>query len=420
MQVDDIRVSPADVKRLKEDMVTDRIALRDGLQRAAIASGAAERDLLRWVLRCDRAELWHGDGGRNMAQWLSAQCGISNWKARRWIGCAHALEHLPHLSGALETGVLSLDKTVELARFATPATDKALVKWAAKVTVATIRSRGDQEVSKKLEEAVEAHLVRHLTWSWSLDGDRLRFEGDVPADQGITFTRAIDKLARELPAPPDAEAPDPNAPIDAHPGIDQRRADALVLLATAAAQGVRDLDRTELVLHASVESLAHDHGNPTFGGHVIHPETARRLTCDARLQVALEGDAGKPLGIGDRSQIIPRWLRRQVMYRDSHTCGFPGCEMRRFLTPHHVDHWIRRGPSDLPNLVMLCPSHHTLVHEHRWSVVLDATGSPVWFRPSGRRYEPGRAPPDEPPPLRPVESPNLPHARTYSRLLALF
>jgi len=40
----------------------------------------------------------------------------------------------------------------------------------------------------------------------------------------------------------------------------------------------------------------------------------------------------------------------------------------------------------------VCSFHHTLLHEFGWSVSL-VGGNPVWLRPSGRRYEPGPAPP---------------------------
>jgi hypothetical protein len=72
------------------------------------------------------------------------------------------------------------------------------------------------------------------------------------------------------------------------------------------------------------------------------------------------------------------------------TCTFPGCEQKAFLHPHHVAHWTRdRGPTQDDNLIMLCTYHHTLVHEGGWSVILDAAAGPIFFRPSGRRYEPG-------------------------------
>ena len=54
---------------------------------------------------------------------------------------AHTLAHLPLLSRALQSGELSLDKVVELCRFATPKTEKKLLRWARRVMPATIRER---------------------------------------------------------------------------------------------------------------------------------------------------------------------------------------------------------------------------------------------------------------------------------------
>jgi hypothetical protein len=78
-----------------------------------------------------------------MAHWLSIRYGISCWKARRWIGAAHALEGLPRLAEALGTGELGLDRVVELARFADVRTEVDLIVWASRVSVASVRHRGD-------------------------------------------------------------------------------------------------------------------------------------------------------------------------------------------------------------------------------------------------------------------------------------
>jgi hypothetical protein len=127
------------------------------------------------------------------------------------------------------------------------------------------------------------------------------------------------------------------------------------------------------------------------GGGVLHPETARRLCCDSRLQVVLTEEDGNALGIGRLSRTVPPYLMRQVRMRDG-GCTFPGCEARSFLYAHHIVHWIRGGPTDLENLVLVCGFHHKLVHEFGWNVSL--TGSVVeWFRPNGRPLD--RAPPIE-------------------------
>ena len=56
--------------------------------------------------------------------------GISYWKAHRWIEAARALESLPALSEALASGILGVDKIVELTRFATPKTEAELITMA--------------------------------------------------------------------------------------------------------------------------------------------------------------------------------------------------------------------------------------------------------------------------------------------------
>jgi len=51
-------------------------------------------------------------------------------------------------------------------------------------------------------------------------------------------------------------------------------------------------------------------------------------------------------------------------------CRFPGCDRQvNWSSAHHVDHWSRGGPSNLPNLGLLCHYHHRLVHEGGWQVV---------------------------------------------------
>jgi len=85
--------------------------------------GSAQRELLRLIADGDRNDVWRDSGARDMAHWLSMRQGISEWKARRWIAAAHALEALPALSRALSSGQLGIDKVVELARFATAETE---------------------------------------------------------------------------------------------------------------------------------------------------------------------------------------------------------------------------------------------------------------------------------------------------------
>jgi hypothetical protein len=360
----------------------------------------AQRRLLEVVAECDRTEMWRADGCRDLAQWLSGRLGISNWAARRWIHAANVLPSLPLLSAALETGSLSLDKVIELCRFATSGTERALIKWARRVTVAGIRRRADLESRASLDDVVEADRTRYLSYWWFDDGRRLGLEGSLPAAQGAVVAKALDRLADRAPDIIDHEDEQSTSSEDS---LDVRRADALVALASRAIAEDQDPDRATVVVHADLDSLSEDAGNCEIeGGPVIHPETARRLSCDARLQLVLHDEQGEAVGIGHLSRNAPPWLLRQLRHRDRR-CTFPGCESKRFLHAHHIEHWGRGGPTDLDNLVLVCTFHHKLVHEYGWRVEVDLPGAPTWFRPGGRRFDPGvstdqmpeRAPPSQ-------------------------
>jgi hypothetical protein len=125
---------------------------------------------------------------------------------------------------------------------------------------------------------------------------------------------------------------------------------------------------------------------------VIHPETARRLLCGARVQAVIEDKDGQPVGLGRMTRVPTSWMIRELRYRDLE-CQFPGCGARRFTKAHHIRWWEHGGPTNLENLLLVCTFHHKLVHEYGWSVVRKKDGTVRWFRPDGTPYRAGPAPP---------------------------
>ena len=130
----------------------------------------AQRELFRLIVEVDRRGAWRDSGARDMAQWLWMRYGISDWKARRWIAAAHALEELPLISEAFSSGELGIDKVVELTRFATPETEGRLIDWAQGVSSGCIRRRGDLALRQSLQEARDAERSRTLTWWYFEEG----------------------------------------------------------------------------------------------------------------------------------------------------------------------------------------------------------------------------------------------------------
>jgi hypothetical protein len=271
--------------------------------------------------------------------------------------------------------VLSFDKVLQLARFATPATEKDLMKWARRASVNAIRRKADLANRPSVEDTRTAHEERFLEWSWYDDGTRLGIEAMLPADGGDAVITALTRIADSLPRVPVEQAT-----------FEQRCADALVTLASESSTGSGG--RAEVVLSADLRSLASDDGGCRFeAGPVVHPEVARRISCDCRLQAVLRDPGGRAVGIGRRSRSVPGWLMRELLSRDE-GCSFPGCGTRRFLAAHHVVHWVHGGATQLDNLTLLCSFHHKLVHEGGWKVKLTEGLRAVWLRPNGARYEP--------------------------------
>jgi hypothetical protein len=249
---------------------------------------------------------------------------------------------------------------------ATPATEADLVASALAATAAQVETVGRRyRRVKRLDDARREHDRRYVRWSWDDDGS-LVVRARLPADEGARVVAALESLTP------------PSGGHDASE-IDQRRADALGALI----EGTRVT--AEVVVHADAAVLtdeADDGACHVEAGAPLAAETVRRMACDGRMRLIADGPDGATVGVGRAKRAIPSALRRALRARDG-GCRFPGCTRRRWVDAHHVQHWIRGGPTSLPNLVELCRRHHRLVHEGGYELTL--TGASVTVRdPSGR------------------------------------
>jgi hypothetical protein len=108
--------------------------------------------------------------------------------------------------------------------------------------------------------------------------------------------------------------------------------------------------------------------------------------------------AGQPLGHGRSARTVGRRLRRALEHRD-HTCVVPGCGSTRGLHAHHLQHWEDGGPTELANLVLLCPFHHRA--HHKGHITLTGPAERLVVTDSqGQESKPGSLarPPTRPPP----------------------
>jgi hypothetical protein len=196
---------------------------------------------------------------------------------------------------------------------------------------------------------------------------------ELPLDSGELVEKALDK-ARD------------DGCLDAPDLVDTswstRQADAFVNLVTGYLAGNRDggaaNDNYLVTVHVDQSALAGKDGRAA-----LPIESVKRLCCDSHAVVLTEDEKGEPLSIGRKTRIIPKTIERALHARDRGCCRFPGCENRRYLHSHHVEHWSNGSETSVDNLMLLCSKHHMLVHEGGFRIERDFRNRWYFMRPDG-------------------------------------
>jgi hypothetical protein len=120
-------------------------------------------------------------------------------------------------------------------------------------------------------------------------------------------------------------------------------------------------------------------------GHPYPDAALARDACDCLLTRMLLDEHGVPLALGRTQRLVSAGQRRALVERDR-GCAFPGCDRGpEWCDAHHIVHWLHGGATDLDNLVLLCRTHHTRMHEVRpWGCAMDdERRRPSFTRPDG-------------------------------------
>jgi hypothetical protein len=338
----------------------------------------------RWlelVGELHRRGSWAEWGCGSCAEWLAWRCALTPRAAREHVRVARRLSELPLIHDAFSRGELSYAKVRALTRVADEDSEEELLELARHMTAAQLERAIRAYRRVTTDEANAIQSAAYVGYSWDEDGS-LVLRARLAPEDGALFLRALDAARDGLQ---EREWSAERGSAEPRPAYRPTNAEALVAIADTAlgseTGGRSGAERYQVVVHvdAAAVSDAEEAACALEDGPMLADETARRIACDASLVHLTEHD-GETLSVGRKTRVIPSSLRRALQARDG-GCRFPGCENRRFLDAHHIQHWARGGETRIDNLVLLCGRHHRFVHEGGYTVVELADGDVGFLDP---------------------------------------
>jgi hypothetical protein len=313
--------------------------------------------------------LWGNTGCRSIAALVAWKTGVSSRNAETVVAVAHRVQHFPILTDGLREGRFSLDQVGVVAENAAEGSDAHYAELARNATVAQLRTAVKQESAPEPKD--EPEPKRSISKS---EGDGFTtWKITLPKLDAAKFDAALDSHRNALIA--DWTRDHDNATgVDPYAGADpntRRMSDLPVPMPTTVdaftslIEAGWDTDvaerphgnRTTVVAHLDVEQ----HVAGLHLGPMLTDWERRFLLCDATCEVWFER-RGQLIGTGRATRTVNRRLRRALEHRDHGTCVVPGCGATRGLHAHHLAHWEDGGPTELWNLVLVCPYHHRMHH----------------------------------------------------------
>ena len=346
--------------------------------------------------------LWGSTGARSVAALVAWKLGSSSTTAHTITTVAGRLQEFPQCAAGMREGRLSLDQVGVIAAGAGQGSDAHYAELAGNASVNQLRTAVKLEPRPDPDRrAPQPSIIK--TTDGPLTCWRIKLAGPAAA----TFDAALQSHHDALIADWKRDHPDS---ADGHEGAAAAASGPAPPLPTTLDAFTRlveagwDSDvaarphgqRTTVVVHLDVAArIAALHLGPLLGD-----DDRRYLTCDATCEVWFERH-GQVIGAGRETRLINRRLRRALEHRDR-CCVVPGCGATRGLHAHHIQHWEDGGPTDLTNLVLVCPYHHRLHHRGVITItgpahnliITDSAGRPLSDASLAR-------PPTTPPPAVP-------------------
>jgi hypothetical protein len=365
-----------------EDLVDELASLfthRDRLE-------ARISDLLR---HAGETKAFGRDGYTSLTAMLKHRMSLHPGEALRHVTRANGLVQAPLTSLAFASGAISgaqVDVLLEAKFLAGDAFSEAEGRLVTLAMDTPLVRDLKKHLEYWLEQVAPVDLGSERNLMRDLRSLTLRRDGEMIRISGWVDIEAGERLRAGLELGPPAEDDTRSTPA--------RRADLLLDIMNGAS------GRPDITVHVSAEALSRNEPgiSETSSGTFLTIDEIRRLACDANLTRVIFDPESQPLDVGRTKRLVTPGLRAAVCARDLR-CVFPTCDRdANWCDAHHLVHWADGGETSIDNLILLCRSHHVLVHEAGWTI----TGQPGnlrFHRPDGTELG------GEPPPRPPYRSP---------------
>ncbi len=353
---------------------------------------AIDGRIVEIVAEIDRDQLWGATGARSVPALVAWKMGCSSANAHTITTIAGRLQEFPRCAQGMREGRLSLDQLGVIAARAGRGSDEHYAQLAAVASVHQLRTALKLEPRPEPDLRPQPQPSITKTSGEEFSCWRIR----LPHEDAAKFDAALASHSDALFAEWKRDHGDGAGASDQRPPL-PTTAEAFMRLVQAGwdAEAARRPhgQHTTVVVHVDVDQRA----AALHLGPLLTDAERRYLTCDATCEVWFERH-GEVIGAGRATRLISRRLRRALEHRHP-TCAVPGCGATRGLHAHHIRHWEDGGPTELDNLVLVCPYHHRL--HHRGLITITGPAPNLCVTDSrGQQLSAGSLarPPTQPPP----------------------
>ena len=355
----------------------------------------------------------HGDGG---TQVLAAAAGLSRHDARSQVKTAQAIEAVPAVRDAVESGRVSQANARRLAE-AVEKTGAADVESDGELLAKAESMRPEQFVREARRWTADHQddggvsdyrriRARRCVRMWDSDDGMVHLRGEFDP---VTGKRIANRLRAESARLHDS---DKKAAEDGSErrSFDQCMADALDNLtnSTSARQG-NGKPIADICVVAHVDDDTGELIAELPDGVRLPAEVLEELACNAKLTGVVYDRTGKPIWRTEARRTVTeaQWQLLIAKWGGCFHCGAnPG-----ICQGHHIEPASRGGPTKLDNLVPACWSCHHRIHHDGWQIHKRPDGNHTLHPPDRVHRGPALAPdqpllftqPSEPSPRLPLE-----------------